>query len=229
MENNNQDTNSKIFNQKIALNWPQEIINEFDDMAATYGIDFKDTGLIFIRGQLRQLIGKLLIYRDNILDVGIGNGLIFKHLKQKIPYVGIDISKKMLERSIEMAKKYNIPFQPVVGNIINLPFPDNYFTSTVCIDTLHHIPHNKIYQALNELIRVTKKNNGQILLEIKNKFNIALLLVYFYIARRGPLIMTPLNPISIMQYFKRHKFKIKVHFIGPGYWLAPFLLLDIRT
>ena len=223
-----QNKNRGIFDKKIPLNWPEDIKREFDKIANDFGILPEVTGSIKLRNETRQKVGELLLYKQNILDVGVGNGLMFKYLKKKVSYTGLDISAKMLTESKKRASQYSIPFHPIQGNAIDLPFKDNSFDSTICIDTLHHIPPELIYKVVDEIIRVTKKD-GQILLEIKNGLNLAIRYVYWKTRKTKPLIMYPINPIAFIKYLRKKKPRVKTYFIGTGYWFAPFILFDIRT
>jgi len=72
------------------------------------------------------------------------------------------------------------------------------------------------------------KIDGQILLEVKNKLNLIVCYLYWKTQKKGALIMHPVNPIIIRKYIEKKNLKIKTHFIGPGYWFAPFVLFDIR-
>ena len=228
MENIYKNKNGRIFSKEISLNWPEDIEKEFDKIANDFGILPETTGSIELRNETRRKVGELLVYKKNILDVGVGNGLIFKYLKKKVSYTGLDLSVKMLTQAKKRASRYLIPFYSVQGNAINLPFKANSFDSTICIDTLHHIPPEMTNRVIDEVVRVTKKN-GQILLEIKNGLNLIIRYLYWKTRSEKPLIMHPINPIVFKRYIAKKKLRVKTYFIGPGYWLAPFILFDIRT
>ena len=227
MENSHQNKNGGILSKKISLNWVKKTEEEFDKISDSFGILPGVTGSIRLRNNLREKVGKLLIYKRNILEVGVGNGLMFKHLKQKIDYIGLDLSARMLSLAKKRAIKHSLSFYPVQGNATNLPFKDHSFDCTICIDTLHHVPSQLTEQVIDELVRVTKVD-GQILLEVKNKLNLIVCYLYWEAQKKGALIMHPVNPIIIRRYIEKKNLKIKAHFIGPGYWLAPFVLFDIR-
>lgn len=216
-----------MFNKKIPLNWVKKTKKKFDEISNNFGISPETTGSIKLRNNLRKKVGKLLIYKSNILEVGVGNGLMFKHLTQRINYIGLDLSTKMLSQAKKRAIKYSVSFYPTQGNATNLPFGDHSFDCTICIDTLHHIPSQLTEQVIDELVRVTKID-GQILLEVKNKLNLVLDYFYWKTQKKGALIMHPINPITIKRYIEKKNFKIRTYFIGPGYWFAPFVLFDIR-
>jgi len=213
--------------QKISLNWLEDNKKIFNEMADGFGIIPRYTGIVSLRNKIRKKVGELIIYKNNLLDVGVGNGMLLSYLKKKITYVGIDISDKMLELAKEKALKHSIPFVSVLGNAVNLPFPDNSFDTVICIDTFHHIPEKYSNRVLDELFRVARPN-GQILLEIKNKLNVILGYQYYRTHKHKGLIMNPVNPFQIKRYFKKKNCTTKAYFPIGFYWLSPFILFDIR-
>lgn len=89
-------------------------------------------------------------------EIGCGNGRNLLYRKD-IKTFGCDTCKKLLD--ICSKKKLNVKY----GNIIDLPFKDNTFDNTICIAVIHHLTtFDKRIKAVNELVRVTKKN-GKIL------------------------------------------------------------------
>jgi len=77
-----------------------------------------------------------------ILEIGIGNGLVSKYLKER----GIDITT--------LDKQANLR-PDILGNILNLPFKDKSFDLISCSETLEHLPYENFSQALSEIKRVT--------------------------------------------------------------------------
>ena len=78
---------------------------------------------------------------ENILDFGSSNGLLKKYLKN---IKTLDINGPLVTDDVE---KYD-------GH--NIPYPDNYFHTTIVMFVLHHIPHQ--VKILDEIKRVTKNN-----------------------------------------------------------------------
>jgi ubiquinone/menaquinone biosynthesis C-methylase UbiE len=90
---------------------------------------------------------------DRLLDAGCGTGvftLVF--LSAGAEVVGLDISFPMLRLAEKKAISH--PFQPVQGDMLSLPFRDNYFDKTVSITALEFIEDGP--GAVNELLRVTR-------------------------------------------------------------------------
>ena len=91
---------------------------------------------------------------DFILDAGCGTGIFtLEMLSCGARVTGLDLSLPMVKRSARKALAF--PFQPVLGNILRLPFPDNSFGKTVSITALEFIPDGE--KAVEELFRVTRK------------------------------------------------------------------------
>jgi SAM-dependent methyltransferase len=86
-----------------------------------------------------------------ILDAGCGNGVFLNYLNKEKPQLvleGVDRSLKALEY-VKVKKK--------VGDISSLPYTDNSFDCISCLEVLEHLPIQAYEQALDELVRVSKK------------------------------------------------------------------------
>ncbi len=105
------------------------------------------------------------------IDVGCGRGdftiEIAKRYSQLIQIHGCDFVKENLSIAKRLSESMGkITFHE--ANILNMPFNNNSFDLTVCINTLHHIYIEDLEKALSELARITKK---YLVLEIKNNNN----------------------------------------------------------
>ena len=101
----------------------------------------------------RALIIKIFLKPKNCLDVGCGTGKLVKWLRfLGVDVFGIEISKDALE----LADKKIRPFLKL-GDVIKIPYPDNYFDLVVSFDVLEHLERSKIKKAILETIRVSKK------------------------------------------------------------------------
>ena len=102
-----------------------------------------------------------------ILDAGCGTGVFTLDILSSGPQIiGLDISLPMLHRAWEKARDY--PFQPVLGDINTLPFPDESFDKVVSITALEFIQDAR--KAVAELFRVTK-NGGAIVVATLNSLS----------------------------------------------------------
>ena len=93
---------------------------------------------------------------DKILDIGCGKGFQLYELTVQLPGLeikGVDIS----EYAIKNGKKEIID-DLMVCNANSLPFPDNHFDFVFSINTFHNLYNFDLYDALEEIERVGKKN-----------------------------------------------------------------------
>jgi ubiquinone/menaquinone biosynthesis C-methylase UbiE len=104
----------------------------------------------------RELLLDLLRpgHGEIILDAGCGTGVFTLDLLSFGPHIiGLDIFLPMLRRAGEKARRY--PFEMVLGDISNLPFPENSFDKVVSVTAFEFIADAK--GALRELFRVTQR------------------------------------------------------------------------
>lgn len=92
-----------------------------------------------------------------ILDAGCGTGVFTLDLLASGAHViGLDISLPMLGRSREKAR--GAPLQIVLGDMLHLPFPGNFFDRVVSVTALEFIEDGQ--GAVRELFRVTKRGGS---------------------------------------------------------------------
>jgi len=101
--------------------------------------------------------------KGNILDVGSGPGFLARDLakkSKKLHVIGLDVSQYAVSQARKNGANIgNLEFKK--GSVYNLPFPDNFFDVVICKDSFHQFP-NKPVQALKEMLRVVKKDEGLI-------------------------------------------------------------------
>jgi ubiquinone/menaquinone biosynthesis C-methylase UbiE len=127
----------------------------FDEWSDKYEKWFKTPlGRIVRETELHLLMESLDPQPDEtILDAGCGTGIFTTDFLEKGPkVVGMDISPKMLEVAVYKARDYD--FLPVKGNILDLPFLDNYFDKVVSNTAIEFIADGA--KAVSELFRVLK-------------------------------------------------------------------------
>ena len=107
---------------------------------------------------------------DVILDLGCGYGRIATRLSEKAQKVaGIDISKD----NIQMAKKLfgdNEKCEFYTMDACNLEFPDNYFTTTICVQNGISAFKVNPLELLKESVRVTRKGGTILFSTYSEKF-----------------------------------------------------------
>ena len=90
---------------------------------------------------------------ETILDAGCGTGVFtFDILGSGAHVAGVDLSLPMLTKALRTCG--SLPFSPVAGDILHLPFRDGTFHKAVSITALEFIEDAK--GAVKELFRVTR-------------------------------------------------------------------------
>lgn len=79
---------------------------------------------------------------NRVLEIGIGNGFVFKYLKErKIKMTTLDIGERLNP--------------DVVGSVLRLPFSNESFGVVACYEVLEHLPYEDFPKALSEIHRVS--------------------------------------------------------------------------
>ena len=93
---------------------------------------------------------------SSILDVGCAKGFMLYDFQRLIPGItvqGIDISQYAIQNAKKEVQDYL-----EVGNAVELPYEDNSFDLVISITTLHNLNPVDMKTALQEIMRVTKKD-----------------------------------------------------------------------
>ena len=137
-----------------------KIIQDYNQIAINY-----DQARPEPWAEMKFLANDFLKDGDRVLDLGCGAGRFYEFLKDKnIKYTGLDNSEKFIK--IARAKYPQLQF--LLGDALNLPFPNNYFDKVYSIALLHHIPSR---QARLKIIYETKrvlKPDGFLILTVWN-------------------------------------------------------------
>jgi 2-polyprenyl-3-methyl-5-hydroxy-6-metoxy-1,4-benzoquinol methylase len=102
---------------------------------------------------------ELLPTNGKVLDAGCGVGTPVSQFlaKKGFEVIGVDISKKLVERARE-----NVPEAKFYQkNILTLDFPENHFDGIICVYTLWHIPRDRHSEVIANFHRML--NNKGIL------------------------------------------------------------------
>lgn len=93
---------------------------------------------------------------EALLDIGCGNARTYDLFRGKgIHYAGVDISANLIAQAEARHAGEDVRFR--VGDILNLPVPDNRYDSVLAVAVIHHIPSQSYrLKAMRELARVTR-------------------------------------------------------------------------
>jgi phosphatidylethanolamine/phosphatidyl-N-methylethanolamine N-methyltransferase len=105
--------------------------------------------------------------RGRVLDIGIGTGCNLPHYPAEVELVGIDLSRRMLERAQQRAAALRRPVRLAPMNLLQLDFPDDAFDTVVATFVLLCVPEYLQTAALRELRRVCKPDGIILLLDYK--------------------------------------------------------------
>jgi ubiquinone/menaquinone biosynthesis C-methylase UbiE len=107
---------------------------------------------------------------DCVLEVGCGTGTLTLATKQQAgqsgKVFGIDIIPEMIEISQRKAKqaKLDVTFQ--LGNIDNIPFPENQFDVVMCSFIIFHMSEEVRRKGITEIYRVLKPQGRLLVLDL---------------------------------------------------------------
>ncbi len=105
----------------------------------------------------RNILKNINIKEGKVLDVACGYGGLMNALRKhnnNLEFVGIDMSKAMLEVGRKHVANKKIKFLRMRGD--NLEFPDETFDYILCKDSFHHFKNP--VKTLQEMYRVLKKD-----------------------------------------------------------------------
>jgi len=98
---------------------------------------------------------------ERILEIGFGTGVTFPHLHEQFKEIhGLDLTADT-DRITRIWKDRGIDVHLKLGNILKMPYPDNYFDSVLLISILEHLKPEEQSAAFAEIRRVLKPG-GQV-------------------------------------------------------------------
>lgn len=93
---------------------------------------------------------------ERILEVGFGTGLAFPNLHEMYKEIhGIDLTAD-IEAVKSVFEPMGIPLFLKVGDVLNMPYPDNMFDTVLMVSILEHLKPLELEQAFEEVKRVLK-------------------------------------------------------------------------
>jgi ubiquinone/menaquinone biosynthesis C-methylase UbiE len=159
--------------------------NEMEKMVNTYD-SFMEKFCLGKENSLREMTVDLADVKpgDCVLEVGCATGTLALAIKQKVEssgkVFGIDIIPGMIEVSQRKAKQANLDVRFQVGNIENIPFPDDYFNIVICSFMIFHMSEGVRKNGCKEIYRVLKSGGHLFLLDTATLEGVSLFLKKIY-------------------------------------------------
>lgn len=148
---------------------------------------------------------------DSILEIGSGTGSALRMIAELAPsascLVGLDLSRKMLTRSINRTIGTNSPTAHIQGDATHLPFRSLQFNRVFCSFTLELFPIQEIHLVLQEIFRVINPD-GQLVLISLAQHPRTLAVKLYEIAHRIFPVLIDCRPIPLVDLLEAHNFKI---------------------
>ncbi|MES3030867.1 MAG: class I SAM-dependent methyltransferase [Patescibacteria group bacterium] len=122
-----------------------------------------------IKDEYLNLIEEIVLLEGkDILEIGGGNGSrTIQIAKKSQNIVSIEPNPELVEFAQRNNSASNIKY--LVGKAESLDFPDQSFDVVIFTLSLHHVPVEKMIDALNEAVRVVKKAGYIVFLEPAEK------------------------------------------------------------
>lgn len=138
------------------MNKSEKILQEVKDGYNQIAVHFDKTR--YSPWQEFELFKQYIKDGQKILDLGCGNGRLYKFLKAQnlnVNYHGLDNAERLI--LISQEKYPEVAEQFKVGEMYNLPYNDSQFDIVICIATFHHLPTKDLrLKTLSEIHRVLK-------------------------------------------------------------------------
>jgi len=142
----------------------RSIVRTYERIAPVY--DLLDAA--YERSWKARLRAELFTFaHGRMLDVGIGTGCNIPHYPPECEVVGIDASRRMLQRASRRARAHDRSIQLFEMSLLQLDFPDHAFDTVVATFVLLCLPERLQLPALRELRRVCKPSGAVLLLDYR--------------------------------------------------------------
>ena len=113
---------------------------------------------------------KKLNLAGNLIDLGCGSGNLIIQIANSFPnleLIGVDVSNEIISIAEKQAKEHSVESRITfkIGNVTNLPFPDNSIDFIVSTFSLHH--WSEPIKGFKEIFRVLKKNGTCLIFDFR--------------------------------------------------------------
>ena len=106
---------------------------------------------------------------NTVLDLGCGigrNALYMARIGFNVH--AFDLSKEGLSQLFREAKLQNLDIKIKIGDMLNLPYDDNFFDCLLAFHSIYHTDYYGLKKVVSEIQRVLKKN-GEIYITLNSK------------------------------------------------------------
>jgi ubiquinone/menaquinone biosynthesis C-methylase UbiE len=146
-------------------NKKRNTIHYYNQLASVYDIQYADEQ----KTKIETTLENVSLNKNNfVLDVGCGTGLLFPYIADRVQLlIGIDISRKLLERA-KLRKRHYPNIHILLADADHLPFPNQIFHTIFAITLLQNIPSPST--TLQEIKRVSKNHATIAVTGLKKEF-----------------------------------------------------------
>jgi ubiquinone/menaquinone biosynthesis C-methylase UbiE len=108
----------------------------------------------------RELLAEMIALEGaTVVDVGCGDGALVRWLAQRGAHaIGVEIGEEPLARALAAPRAADERYEQAGGEA--LPLPDGAADAATFIQSLHHVPVERMDRALQELARVLRAGGG---------------------------------------------------------------------
>ncbi len=148
----------------IIKNQMEKMVNSYDRYMKRITLGRED--------ELRKMTVNLAQIKqgDSVLEIGCATGSLSHAAKKQAGKEGsvaaIDIIPGMIEVSRKKAAEANLDVSFQVGNIQDIPFPDEHFDEVMCSFMIFHMSEKVRNNGIKEIFRVLKPNGSLLVLDL---------------------------------------------------------------
>jgi len=143
----------------------REVAAKYDALAGAYDTLYGEEQ----EAKVKSALGSFQLREsDLVLDAGCGTGLLFHHVEKHVDFiVGLDISRKLLERALCRSAS-SLKISLIRADADFLPFIDGIFDKVFAVTLLQNMPNVDV--TLREVIRTSKKDALLIVTGLKKSY-----------------------------------------------------------
>jgi SAM-dependent methyltransferase len=144
----------------------EKILKETESGYDLISTKFSQTRKHFWRGL--EFIGNYTKAGDRVLDYGCGNGRLLELIGsiENIQYLGLDVSKELIDRAKGKYQGSNIQFSKLNIDQESLALEKNFFNTGYSIAVFHHFPSRAYRKKVAHLIAGALKDDGYIIVTV---------------------------------------------------------------